>query len=296
MARVTLEDWIRGNMLETRHGGPLTSVSCAHKIGSADDEVWTAQIGTAQPWDPKELAGIFRQKAETRCQELPGTQTFVLLAFFNNESVARDKLPFTIAGQADFNGLTTEGPTGSGLTQQSMRHTEAMVQMGFRATQAAMEMQQKLLNELMGERRHLMGENRDALNIVKQVILEGAANDHANKMAQLNFERSTQERRALVGFIPALANSITGKEVFSSSVVDASVIETMADTMSVEDLQKLQMVVKPEIWAVLASRFEAHLKKKREEIAQRKAVKEESAKLLEGKVNPEDDVVGGPAN
>src|SRR3990167_4192637 len=159
--------------------------------------------------DPKELAQIFRTKAENHAAEIPGTQTFNLLAFYANRSEPQARKPFTVVGETTEQGqLATEGPTGSGIIQQCMRHNEAHTQIALRHTAAMIEASARMLDRMATHNEKLMVENREALDIVKEVMMQRVTDQQEHRMKALQFERETNERNKWLSYGPALINGL----------------------------------------------------------------------------------------
>ena len=119
---------------------------------------------------------------------------------------------------------------------------------------------------------------------MKELIAAQALNRHEYKMKEMEFERSSGERKKWLEFASVFVNSILGSEVFPQSTEDTTLIESIADSLSEEDLLKLGNTLKPEILGPIAARFEKHFKAK-------KAKKASASRLLAVK-NPEDDAAG----
>jgi hypothetical protein len=98
----------------------------------------------------------------------------------------------------------------------------------------------------MRENLEVRRENREGFTLVKELLAAQALNRHEFKMKELEFERSTEERKKWLDFAPSLVNTILGSEVFPQSTEDTSLLESIADSLSEEDLMKLSSVLKPE--------------------------------------------------
>jgi hypothetical protein len=279
----TLELWINEALNDPdKEGRKCTILSLVHVEGRQEKEVHTVKFGS-QSWEPTKLAKLFKGKAEVFSQELNGPQQFRLHAFYEGDE-AEATYPFLVEGQLEYGDGLTEGPTEKGLTSQAMRHTEAMVQLAFKHTAMVMGQQAELLEKYVQMNNQLIVENKDAINGIKELILEKVTNDHGRRLELIRESGKTEERKKLIGFIPALANTILGREVFPQSSADTSLIETIADSLEEKDIIKLAEFIKPEMMGPLMNRFGNYLEGKRKK-------REEANKMLED-VNPEDDAAG----
>lgn len=257
----TLETWIRERLTDPDKVQQCTAFVLDHMIGQTAQPLHSKRLGS-QPVDPHDLAEFFRDVAETHAQDLPGVQTFRMCAFYGDSGFPEAQFPFTVAGKTEFDGLMTEGPDGKGLVAQSMRHSEAIVQLAFRQTQAIFETSERTIRALSDQNSQLMLENREALEVVKSLLLAQADNAHAHRMAELQFQRSSAERQKWLAFGPALVNTILGREVFPQSTADTALIETIADQLTTEQIEQLSGSIPPTLWGPLAARMNKYLESK----------------------------------
>lgn len=263
--RQTTDQWIRDALLDTEKDGDCTAISLIHMVGTREQEIYTMKLG-GRANDPKELAQIFRTKAENHAAEIPGSQTFNLLAFYANRAEPQARKPFMITGEATEQGqLVTEGPTGSGIVQQCMRHNEVHTQIALRHTAAMIEASSRMLDRLASHNEKLMSQNQEAMDIVKEVMIARVTDQRDHQMKTLQFERDTQERQKWLSYGPALINGLLNREVFPQATADTALIETIIESLSEEDIMKLASsgIIKPEIWGPLAQRMRHSLERKR---------------------------------
>jgi hypothetical protein len=252
-------------------------------VGTLEKEIHSVRLGAGKNVHEKQLAELFQHKAESYCQDIPGVQTFGLLAFYG-KGEAEARHPFLINSEPDYGGLSTEGPTNQGQIQQMMRHNETAMQIAFRQSNAAFEqlnLNMRIMSEIASK---ALTENRDYLEVVTKLVLERSTNDHDNRMKQLEFERASEERKNLMRSAPALLNTIFGREVFPQATEDTALIETIADKLSPEDIEKLAGIVPVELLGPLMNRFQKAFEAKQ--------LKRSQEQRLLAKVNPEDDAAG----
>lgn len=282
MAKQTLENWIHEAMIDIDKEKPISMFSLVHMVGQGEREIHTTRLGSKQ-WTARDLAALFRHKAENYCQEIPGVQSFCLLAFYEQDE-AEARHPFMVSGDTDLHGLSTEGPDEKGIRMQGMRHVEAITQLNHRSIHHVLDTMAKMNENLMRENLEVRKENREGFAIMKDLIAAQALNKHEYRMKEMEFERSSSERKKWLDFAPSLINTILGSEVFPQSTEDSALLEAIADSLSEDDLIKLTSVLKPEILGPISARFEKHFKNK-----QLKA--KTATNLLKGK-DPADDAAG----
>ena len=190
-----------------------------------------------------------------------------MLAFYNTNEPQAFK-PFTITGRTEFDGLTTEAPDGKGALAQGMRLSELLVQGMFRVmseTHATMGQTHERLNS---ENRELRQENREFFNILKELMVAEAKRQAEDRTAQMQYERQTQERLALMRMAPALVNNIVGKEIFPQSTTDTAIIQAISDHITPDHIQMLSGVLPPEVMGLVAGRL-TQIQEEKNKIAQR---------------------------
>lgn len=288
MARKTMDHWIRESLTDPDKDGPCTMLSLVHMVGMQQKEIHTTRLGGGKSWTEKQLSELFRDKASTYAQDLPGVQTFNVLAFYGGRTTPEASFPFLVNPEAAQHGLATESPTEMGRLQQKMRHEEAGMQQIYRRQQVLDEYSLGIIEKQGVMIAGLLEENRDAFQIVKEMLMEQATQRHTREMERLQFERATAERKKLMAFVPPLVNTVTGKEVFPQSTSDSALIEMAAETLSEDKIQQLAAILPPELLGPLAARMAEHLQKKR-------AAEEQKDRLLSmngGHPDPEGDAAG----
>lgn len=260
----TLANFIRDCVTDKdktdKDGKPDTVIafSLVHTTGGVQQEVHTTKIAGAV--DPTELASIFRNKAEYYGQEMPGIQNFVLLAFWAyspKEPQARQ--PFTTSGKKNqYEAGESEPPTPQGEKQMSMRLHLATYEQMFKKQQVLDNYTLNIISHAHTRIRETEADNRDLMLIVKDMMMKQMTDNHELEMKKAQFERGTVERTKMLNMIPALTNTITGREVFPQSTADTSLINLIADSLDAEKVQKLiaSGVISNELMGPLFSRLQ----------------------------------------
>lgn len=278
MARKTISQWIQEAFTDPDKTGKVSRFTLVHKVGVGDDEVHTTRLDAGgRQWTAEELGGMFDGKARVFCQDMQGVQTFQLRAYYGTASEPEAKYTFLVNVSPEMfsSGLATEAPTNEGRMQQKMRHDEMLMQQVYRRQQQLDDHSLRLIDVLSNRVTGLMSENADAFNIVKELIAARETRQHEITMKQLEFMRSSEERKVFLRFLPPLLNQVIGREVFPVGTEDTALIEAAAEAISPDDFMKLAAVIKkPELMGPLGARFEQILKQKMadQEEAQRTAL------------------------
>ena len=272
--RKTLDMWIREALSDPDKDAKCSMISLVHMVGSQEKEIHTTKFSPGKAWDEKELADMFRSKANGYAQDLPGIQTFQLLAFYGDKTVPQAFQPFTVnPGEQNAHlGLGTEAPTETGKIQQMMRWNDQLLSQVYRRQAVLDEHSMRIIDRLATHNERLTHENQDAYTIVKEMLMEKALNEHNRKMELAKFERETGERRKWLSFAPVLVNTVLGREIFPQSTADTVLIETLADSVTEDEIKMLSQFLKPEIAGPLAARMDAYMEKKLKEQAAIKSI------------------------
>lgn len=289
MAKKPLDKWIAEAMNDTTKEGPCTALALVHMVGGNQNvghsEVHTLKFGGTGSYEPRALADMFRNKAETYCQDMPGVQYFALWAMYGtNEPQA--KQIFLVNVQADGWAGASEPPNDTGERMQNMRQKEMGFQQIFQRQQAMDNHSIRMIETMSGHMIRLMQENQDAWTVVKDVMQKQALDTHNLKMKELEFARSSEERKKWLSFAPPLINRLMGQEIFPQSTADTALIEKVADAITPEIAIKLSEVVPQELWGPLAGRLHEAQQKVQAE-------REATARLPRFTGDGEEDISGG---
>lgn len=286
--RLTLDVWIHNAMSDEKDGRKCSMIALVHTVGAQQKEIHHVKFGSGKGWTPEELANIFRQRAEGFAQDLSGTQTFLLLAFYG-KSEPETSQPFTVSPIIDHqNPIPSEPATSEGRVQQLMRQGEMMFQQVYRRQQVMDDHSIAMLERMGRMNVDLMAQNQTFFNMVKEVLMEKALDTHKHRMDELGYARASEERKKLLGMVPSLINTLTGKDIFPQSTADTALLEQIVENIDSDTIGMLGHILKPELVGPVMERFRQIQEKKRLE-------KEATIKALTAPagLSGEDDAGGG---
>lgn len=289
----TLESWIAEVQLDTEKTGDLTQLSLVHMAGQAEREIHTVRFNGAKKWTSKELGELFLKKARVHSEELSGPQMFVILAFWGGRVEPEARKPIRIQGDASMTGqLETEGPTGTGLVQQAMRHMEAIMALSVRQTSILFDAQNQTIQHQTVQLNNARNENVAAFNAIKEMLMEKATDQHRHRMEELNYLRSSETRRNLMKLAPAFLNRLSGKEIVPEGTSDTAILAGMAEhLMQSPQAQKAMLDLAqsgsfpPLLTGMLADRMEKLMRERRIE-------RESDEQIIRSGVDAEADAAG----
>jgi hypothetical protein len=268
--RQTVDTWVQTVIAEVVDGKPCTAVTCLHLkgMGGATEEVVTKPL--EGPVNVKELADHLLGRAEGFSQELPGLQTFKLLAFYGSNE-PHNPFHFTVS---DGNVISrseamqsAHEPTPTGLLGQLMKHNEGLVAQNMALTQSNMQMAQSIIGMCLGP-QGIIAQSRqtevDAIAVVRDATLDMFKQRKEARLEELKAVQELQTRKAI-------------REVFSEAGNKAAILDKLALRISPQDLEllvQLGKVTKEEALA-LAAQFAAIVEEKKKEVEALKGVPSE---------------------
>lgn len=272
--KVSMSAWIRECMTDSDKDGSLSMLALVYMVagGMQQREIHTTKFAAGKSWSPDDLERMFQGKADTYTQDMPGTHDFQLMAFYGGRDTPQSYFPFRRVTQhdTDATGMMTEPPTPEGRMRQGMRWQDMQLSQVYERQRQLDSYSLSVISHQQQQITSLMRENRDAFEIVKDVLMKQALDSHGRQMEQLKFERASAERSKWITFLPALVNTVLGREVFPQATEDTALVESIADSLTEEDIMKLATTIKPELMGPLAARMQKYLVKKQAEEHARK--------------------------
>jgi hypothetical protein len=282
--RQTVDNWVQTVIADVIDGRQCSAVSCLHLkgMGGATEEVVTRPLETG-PINVKELADHLVGRAEGFAQELPGLQTFKLLAFYGTNE-PHNPFHFTVSDGSVISRSeamqTAHEPTPTGLLGQLMKHNEQLVQQNMVLTNANMQLAQGVLGMCLGP-QGIIAQSRqselEAIAVVKDATLGMLKERTEARREELQAVQQVQTRKAILDAIPHLVNRWTGHEVFSEASNDSAIVTQLAMKVTPQDLDMLVQMGKlsQEQALILSARFATIVENKKKELEALKTVPSE---------------------
>jgi hypothetical protein len=218
---------------------PCTAIAALHVAGNGvgTKEVHAVPLPPGKTYNPRTIANKIKDKIEAFAQDLGnGSHQFLVHAFYGGEQQASATHPLrTIDGQliaGDDWARVAEQPNEKGLLAQMMRHLE-------HKDEVIMQLFRGTVGQWSEERHKLQAEVNEAYQIVREVVMQRDNQQHAMAMEQQKYARETQERKALMGMVPAIANGLTGKEIFPKANADTAMLDAMCKNVSPDQVDGL---------------------------------------------------------
>jgi len=250
-------------------------------IGGATEEVTTKPIeGTI---NSHELADNLIGRAEGFSQDLPGLQTFKLIAFYGTNEPHN---PFhfttsdgTVTSRSE-SMMSAHEPTPTGLLGQLMKHNENIVGQNDQLVAANMNMANGIVAMCFGPQGVVQASIRaqlEVVEVVKDAMLDMQRERKALILEEHKAAQDLQTRKAIIDAIPQLANRFTGRELFNEQTNDSKIIEMLALKASPEHVEMLvaMNILTKEQALVLSARFASIIDEKRKEAEALKTVPSE---------------------
>ena len=288
MSKKLLTTFITRVIANADDSNPVTALALLHERGNTSKQIHLTKFG-GKYMKPDELADMFVNIATSYAAELETTQGFQLAAIYGAESPEAWQ-PFRVHPSAD-NGVSTEDASEKGVVKMGQRMLGDLHKLTLerqnqqdQAVNGILLRQNQIIEVLAGRVHDLTHENAQAFNVVKELISEKVTDNHEHRMLEIQATQKAEERRKMLQLLPALANTVTGREIFPQATSDTALIDTIAENLNESHIKQLMgLTLPPEIMGALMSRLNDAAEKK----AQR-----DQARQLGPHPSPEDEAAG----
>ncbi len=271
--RVTLEQWI-DEISRDPDLGVISAIQCRHLVAdSLGDEVAGVVVQSGKEWSPKKVSELFMGRAKVFSQDLGGIQKFKVQAYFGRAEPSAT-MHFTVSGRTSYHG-ETEQSDSKGLLSQGMRLGELVVQRSFAKDSELWDVTKYLLAETKRDRDYYHGRCLEAEQVVMKLVKDQIAANNEQRMRELEFARSTEERRKLIMLLPAIVSHFTGHKIVSEGQADTAILETVA-----QHVRKMPPDVQGKIMSVIPAELQIILGARLKEIGERQSAEEEAIRSL----------------
>jgi hypothetical protein len=294
--REAIREWIAERLADIEQEGSLAALAVVHYDGQGRENDVHKMLPTTKNWgDPDRMADIFDGIATRHARGIPGAQQFQMTAHYGSSAKPLKFLPFMRSGALSFGpmpggGLGTEPATQVGQTQQGMRMGEMVVQGMIGWARPVFEAGQQMIQYQGAQIVRLSEENRELFIALRDQLAETIKLAHDRRMAEMQFIRSTEERRRVFKLLPALVNATTGREIFPLSAEDTALIDTLCANVSEEEIKFLSSMIgqkNPELSGLIIQRF---VKGQEKQLAEQEEIARLSREVIG--VDPEEDAAG----
>jgi hypothetical protein len=271
--RQTVEQWVQSVIGEENSGKKCSAIALLHLkgVGGATEEITTRPIeGTV---DINEVANFLIGRAEGFSQDLPGLQTFKLIAFYGSNE-PHNPFHFTTSDGSVTSRteimMSAHEPTPTGLLGQLMKHNEMLIGQNNQLVTANMTMANGIVAMCFGDKGVVQASIRaqlEAVEVVKDAMLDMHKQRRELILEEHKAAQDLQTRKAVIDAIPTLVNRFTGHEVFDEKANRAKLLETLALKVTPADIDFLVGMGKlsQEEALILSTQFATIVEEKRKE-------------------------------
>jgi hypothetical protein len=271
--RQTVEQWVTSVISEVIDGKGCSVIALLHLkgVGGASEEVTSKPLeGTV---NAKELADHLIGRAEGFSQDLPGLQTFKIVAFYGSNE-PHNPFHFTVSDGAvtsrSESMMSAHEPTPVGLMGQLMKNNEFLSRQNADLVQQNMTMANNVVAMCFGPQGMVQQSIRaqlEAVEVVKDAMLDMSKQRREILLEEHKAAQDLQIRKAVIDALPMITNRITGHEIFDEKANRAKMLELFAMKISPQDLEVLVSMGKitKEEALVISSQFAAIVEEKKKE-------------------------------
>lgn len=286
-----LQTWLREclfTIVENDDGGlRFARVIARHllKGNHRGEEVFTVEVPKKAGEDWCDIAAMeMWSKLQTETANLGGLQKYALYAYHTGDNEAHtSRFIVRLQGYNEEDeggeGLNSENPDKAGLVSQAMRHAEVYAKAMSGMVMGLMSGYQTTLSRQAAMIEKLMDDKLEGMEVIQEML--SAKDERDVKLIQAKAKAKGVEE--LVGklgvLLPAVANKISGKELFpvQESTVMMTTKAVLTSIMSdQEKVDRLMAMLSPEEGIALMNLYESVSARDKEE-ASKALVKKEDA-------------------
>lgn len=284
--RQTVDTWVESVTVDTVNGKGCSAIALLHLkgMGGASEEVTTKPIegGTI---NATEIANYLIGRAEGFSQDLPGIQTFKLIAFYGDNE-PHNPFHFTTSDGTLMSRsetmMSAHEPTPTGLLGQLMKTLEMKDLRLQEAHASMMNLSQGVMGMCFGPQglvQQSIKSQLEAIEVVKDAMLDMHRERTQLVTEQHKAAQDLQMRKAIMDAIPHFTNRLTGREIFSEEMNDTKIMEELAMKITPQDMELLVAMGKlsKEQAMVLSARFASIVEQKQKEVKALKTVPSEES-------------------
>ena len=271
--RHTVDSWVESTISEVINGKGCSLISLLHLkgIGGASEEVMSKPIEVTV--NPHDLAENLIGRAEGFSQDLPGLNTFKLIAFYGSNE-AHNPFHFTTSDGSLMSRsetvMSAHEPTPTGVLGQQMKHIEALIAQNNQLVTANMTTANAIITMCFGPSglvRESIQSQLEAVAVVKDAMLDMHRQRKELIIEESKAVQDLEMKKAVIDFIPKIANRLTGREIIDEKSNRAEMFEMIAEKINPQDLELFVAMGKitKEQALVLSAQFAAIAEEKRKE-------------------------------
>lgn len=217
-----LTKWLRDNLYLVRdETGKFSRVLVRHivKGNKRGEEVFYIDVpkGARDEWTDTTALEIY-SRIQAEASTLGGLQKYALYSYFSDDNeghVSRHLIRIQGADEdEDGSDLNSEAPDKGGLTSQAMRHAEAYAKIQTGSQMSVLSAYQGIVTRLSAMCEKLMDAKLESIDVIEQLI----GRKHEREIELMQAETKAKAIKDVAGklglFIPALANKISGQNLF----------------------------------------------------------------------------------
>lgn len=254
--------WLRRQLVDRHDGGRCVRLQLLH-LGGRQTGVRTWEIPperceeSALDVYAAEILDAAQEDAAARF----GRQRYMVCAYYaaSPGAVAESRV-FNRYGGGEEDGeeeVDSEGPTSRGLLTQLMRHNEANARAVVGQTQQILRAQGDMLERALARVSSMEERHGQAVQIYETLLTDRHTRELATKEHELKVRAWTEGFEKLSLLVPVLVNKAAGVRLLPepASVTNA-IVESIVDSITPEQAEKMAGVLTPEQMIALMSLVE----------------------------------------
>lgn len=265
--RKKLTTWLNRAVLVENEQGRCRKIVLRHLIATEKANSIGEWVASAWTNNLVALADSIQEEAESDVENLIGLQTYVLRAYYGDEiKPGPSRFLFRIESRqaesdSDMDPLGSEPANVKGMLSQQMRHNEGIMRLAI-GTANQTHASILAMNRFLMERVEMLERGRMAHVEATEALLN-QRNDREMEAKRLESseKRKDEAFQKLQLLVPVLVNKIAGKKMLpEAGGSEMGQLQALLASLSVEQMEKLSMVLTPVQMTSILSFYEQMMK------------------------------------
>jgi hypothetical protein len=265
--RKKVETWVREQLYGSHKGGTCTSIIIRHlpKNSKVGEDIHTIEV-------PKEAEEDFLDytvseilsTAESDATGIGENQSYAAYSFHGKNKKHTKRLTFCVMAQMSDSDESekSEQATKQGHMAQMMRHNNALFKNSVDSMSQVLKTFQVTNTRLSDQNEALMADKLKTIQIVEELTSLGQQRQLETKKQEAKIHMMEQSMEKLTMLMPHIVNKLTGKKMLPAPSGIQNSIESLAGSITEEQVELIQSKFTPEQQAAIMDIIQSGLNNK----------------------------------
>ena len=252
--------------------GPCEKIVLRHmrSDGIAAAEVFTYMAdGDTTQMPPSDLDLVLSEISMSAADHAngfgSGVQRYSLFSYFNALQTSPSCFPFFVQSdmiETNADAVSTEPATKEGMISMQMRHNDAIMRTTVMAMGGVTQALQRNLERFAMHNEKLIDDRMNTLKLIEDLINAKHERDLDIKREDWKMNVQSELLDKVKVLLPFMVNKMVGRQVLPEPTTpEAILVRSIVETLTVDQMEALKLVLKPEQTIAMMELAEAMVKK-----------------------------------